>query len=738
MVDGVVQGVGFRPFVYRSAVGLGLDGFVRNLGALGVEVVVEGEIDSIESLIDCIENEGPPLSDVREVDVCWMDVEGLCGFEIAGSFDGGDGVGVVPPDTAVCSDCLNDIKRGGRFGGYWATSCVNCGPRFTVVRDLPYDRDNTSMSSFEMCGDCRSEYTDPLDRRYHAQTIACSVCGPSVFRVPGCDDDPVRVVAGDVLSGKVVAIKGCGGTHLVCLAREEPVGLLRDRLGRDSQPFAVMAPDLDVVGSFAEVGGDEREVLTSIRRPIVLLDKKRPFPLSGEIAPGLHNVGVMLPYSGIHHLLFSYLDEPVVMTSGNMPGRPMHIENDVILDELSGVVDSFLLHDREIVNRCDDSVLRLHGGNKRFIRRSRGFVPESLSIPVSGDPVLAFGAELDNTVAVGKDGECVVSQYIGDVDDPRVFGYMKEGVENLLGVTGIEMPDSVVCDLHPEYRSSRYAREVGSPVMVQHHHAHIASVMGEHDVDRVVGIAIDGAGYGLDGSVWGGEVLLAGLESFERVGGLSRSLMPGGDAAAYYPSRMVAGILYPFDGLKDVLSGLWFPHGGDEVDVVVQQLERSFNVFPTSSAGRFLDGVAALLDVCSKRSYEGEPAMKLEAVGKEGCPVDIDVPVVERDGLYRLDVREFMVKLLGLLDSYSRKDVAATAQVGLARGLVEIAVDEALDRGVDKIAVSGGVSYNELVMKEIVRYIDGVGDVDLLVNERVPPGDGGVSYGQVVVGSARG
>ncbi|WGI16723.1 carbamoyltransferase HypF [Methanonatronarchaeum sp. AMET-Sl] len=737
LVDGVVQGVGFRPFVYRSAVALGLDGFVRNLGAMGVEVVVEGERAEIESFIDCLRSDGPPLSDVREVEVSWGGVEGLSGFDIAGSSGEGSGAGVVPPDTAVCGDCLDDIRGGGRFGGYWATSCVNCGPRFTVVEDLPYDRENTSMSVFEMCSACREEYRDPGDRRYHAQTIACPDCGPTIYRVPSCDDSPIRVVARDILEGSVVAVKGSGGTHLVCLAEEKPVGLLRERLGRGRQPFAVMAPDLDVVEGFAEVSDVEEEVLKSIKRPIVLLEKNSSFPLPDNLAPGLHTVGVMLPYSGIHHLLFDFIDKPVVMTSGNLPGRPMHVKNDEILSELGDVCDSFLLHDREIVSRCDDSVLRLHGDNKRFIRRSRGFVPQPLGIPVSGGPVFGFGAELDNTVAIGVGGECVVSQYVGDVDSPLVFSYFKEVVQHLLDLTGCSLPELIVCDLHPGYRSSRYAREIGSPIEVQHHHAHIASVMGEHDVERVVGIAVDGAGYGEDGSVWGGEVLLAGLDSFERVGGLSNSLMPGGDAAAIYPSRMVAGILYPFDGLRDLLSGLWFRHGSDEVESVIQQLEGSFNVFRTSSAGRFLDGVAALLGVCYHRSYEGEPAMKLEAIASEGEPVSLDISFVEEDGLIKVDTRELFIDLIDLMDDYPKKDVAATAQVSLARGLAEIAVETAVEHDVDNIAVSGGVSYNKMIMDEIKSYVRGSDEgLSVLVNERVPPGDGGVSYGQVVVGAA--
>ena len=734
LFDGVVQGVGFRPFIYRAAVDHGLAGYVRNLGAKGVEVVVEGSGDEIRSFINTVE-EGPPLSEVRELKVEWGSPRGFEGFSISGSSEDGSGSGVVPPDTAICSDCLMDIHGEGRFSGYWATSCVNCGPRFCVLRKMPYDRENTSMSSFELCSDCKDDYNDPGDRRYHAQTIACAECGPSHYRVPGCSEEPIKSVAEDILDGDIVAVKGAGGTHLVCLAREKEVRVLRDRLDRESQPFAVMAPDIESVGRFARLSDVEREVLSSNRRPIVLLEKKRPFKLAGNLSPQLHTIGVMLPYSGTHQLLFNWVDRPVVMTSGNMPGRPMHIKNDEILSMLGDVADSFLLHDREIVNRCDDSVLRMHGDKKRFIRRSRGFVPESIELPVSSSSVLGLGPMLDNTVAVGFEGDCVVSQYIGDLDNPDVFSYYRDSIERLLDITGLGFPETIVRDLHPQYKSSVYAEEIGDPVKVQHHHAHIASVMGEHSLRRVIGIAVDGAGYGEDGSVWGGEVLYSELDGYEKVGGLSSSLMPGGDLAAVYPSRMVAGILYPDDGLRGVLEGLWFKGGEKEIDILLRQLEQDVNVFRTSSAGRFLDAVSALLGVCYKRGYEGEPAMKLEALASRGDALDIDIPFKESEGGLFVDSRRLLRRIIGLKDRAPNRDVAATAQTALARGLTEIALMKAREYGVDAIAVSGGVSYNEMFMKEVGRLVD-ESPFDFFVNEKLPPGDGGVSYGQVVVGSS--
>ncbi|PTD94558.1 carbamoyltransferase HypF [archaeon SCG-AAA382B04] len=739
VVDGIVQGVGFRPFIYRIASRLELNGWVRNLGGAGVQIVLEGPKKEIDVFIEKLKQDNPPLSEIEELSIDFSEEKNLESFEIKQSSRSKEGTGVIPPDTAMCEKCLDDMRnKESRFYNYWATSCVDCGPRFTVIKNLPYDRETTSMNEFEMCEECKEEYKDPLDRRYHAQTIACPKCGPRVYLEPNQKtQDPIKEAAERLEQNQIVAIKGTGGTHLACKTESKPVEELRERLGRENQPFAIMSPSIEEVRAFAYLNKKEEEIINSIKKPIVVLTKKPSYSLAKEISPGLHTIGVMLPYSGLHHLLFEHIDEPLIMTSANPPGTPMFIENQKIKSGLRDIADSFLLHNRQIVSRCDDSVIRVQGEKTKFLRRSRGYAPSPVSLKIDSEPILALGGELDNTIALYSQNNCYISQYIGDVNGPETFRYLKKSIDHLLNITGIKQPENIVCDLHPQFKTTKYAEELGGPIRVQHHHAHMASILGEKNLDqKIIGIGMDGVGYGSDGKIWGGEVLVSDRGSSKKIGGLSYQEMPGGDLATKYPPRMLAGILYPMDGLKDLLENYRFPYGKQEIDNILKQLDESINVFQTSSTGRFLDAVSALLDVCQKRTYEGEPAMKLEKVARKGEPLDIDLKYHKKDEKKFLDTRDLIIKLLELSEKEKEQDIAATAQQKISEGLSEIAIEAAEQNQIKKVGVSGGVANNSMIVEEIEKKL-GENGLELLINNKLPLGDGGISFGQIVTAGAR-
>jgi hydrogenase maturation protein HypF len=756
-VTGVVQGVGFRPFVYRTAVARDLTGTVKNLGDAGVEIVLEGTDADVEDFLTELREDPPPLSRVDSVEVERSEPEGEEAFEIVRSAEASGGSGTIPPDTGMCDNCLADMRDpDSRYHDYWATACVDCGPRYTVIRGLPYDRPRTSMDEFPMCADCREEYENPADRRYHAQTIACPQCGPSLSLVDsdgdalaeGSDDAAIEAAAERLQAGEQVAIKGIGGSHLACDATDpEAVQTLRERTGRPTKPFALMAPDLETIESFAAVSENERETLETVRRPIVLLEQSgdgRTADWLDAISPDLHTVGVMFPYSGLHHRLFDHVDGPLVMTSANMPGRPMATTRDAILTRLGDVIDAALVHDREIVARCDDSVVRFSGGDRRFIRRSRGWVPEELPLP-GGEPdrpVLAVGAEFDTTVAVTQDDMVVPSQFVGDVDNPSTVAFLRETIDHLTDLTGVQ-PRTVACDMHPEFLTTEVAEDyagdgVIGPMRVQHHHAHATSLLAEHGRDRAIVITADGTGYGPDGSIWGGEVLDAWLEGYDRVGGLDTFHLPGGRSAVEKPPRILASLLQNEDRIDDLLVERGAVDSADAATTVRQQLDQEVNAPETTSAGRTLDAVSALLDVCTERGYEGEPAMRLEAVAAEGTPLDYDVPFATREGARVVDVQMLVrdADRMAHEDDYANEDVAATVQTALARGLAELAIEAAENKGIEAVGFSGGVAYNDAITRSIGEAVEAA-DLEFIAHDRVPPGDGGIAYGQAVIAAAR-
>ncbi|TRO49156.1 carbamoyltransferase HypF, partial [Candidatus Bathyarchaeota archaeon] len=732
-VSGLVQGIGFRPFIYRLATRRGLRGHVKNLGDAGVRIDVDGDESAIKLLLSDLVEEKIPLAVYNKIDIDWRDVgEGRIGFIIDTSDIGANEVkhSLIPPDVSICPECVEEMQDpGDRHYLYPFTCCALCGPRFTTIVDLPYDRERTTMIDFPLCDECDREFNDPGDRRFNAQTICDPTCGPrmTLYHPDGSivqGGDPIAVAARLLNEGSIVAVKGIGGIHLATKTTDDgPLHVLRTRRRKPGKPFAVMSPDLENVQKYAIVSETEREQLTSLARPIVALRKREPFPLSPLISPGLDTVGVMLPYSGIHHLILYHVDEPaLVMTSANYPGEPMFVSNEDAFKKLEGVADYLLLHNRRIHARCDDSVLRVIDDQPLFLRRSRGYVPLPIGLPFdSRGNVVAVGPELTSTAAILKEDKCYLTQHLGDIESPESLDFLSVAIDHLVKLLRVGVPDIVACDLHPNFLSRTVAAELADVsgtdiVEVQHHHAHLASLMADAGVkpdDEIVGIVCDGYGYGSDGSPWGGEVLMGGYEGFSRRGHLEPQPMPGGDLCALRYGRMFQGILYselPKDRLAQVLYESCiegFQRGGKEIEAVFEQLEKNFNTPYTTSTGRLLDAVSCLLGASHLRTYEGEGPMKLEALAargrlRGGIPVD-----VERDGGDLVLMTSKMVgALLTMRAKHRAEDMAYTFQHALADGLAEMAVTVAKEQGIDAIGFTGGVANNDMITRVIHRRVN--------------------------------
>ncbi|MEM4700408.1 MAG: carbamoyltransferase HypF [Candidatus Nezhaarchaeales archaeon] len=762
--SGVVQGVGFRPFVYRVAVSHGLAGYVRNLGDAGVEIVVEGEEGGVRSFLRRLVEEAPPLVSYERLDVEWGEAEGLDQFVIEESSrdSAAGGFSNPPPDVATCRECLEELfTPGGRRYLYPFIVCSHCGPRFTIIMDLPYDRCRTSMADFPMCEECAREYHDPLDRRYRAEPICCWRCGPQM-RLITIDGEEVRCVnpieegAKLIEEGFIVGVKGVGGFHVACLATsDDVVAELRRRKRRPQRPLAVMSRTLEQVMSFAEVSREEEEVLTSFRRPIVLLRKRDPFTLSEAVSPGLDTVGVMLAYSGVHHVLLSYINEPaVVMTSGNEPRVPMAIDEASARRQLKGIADYLLTHNRRIVNRCDDSVVKVVDGAPVPIRRSRGYVIEPLKLGFKPKGcAVAVGAEENVTGCLLKRDHCYLTQYIGDVDCLETYEYLESSLSTLRRLLRADKVEAVACDLHPRFLTRRLAKEVAERcgaelVEVQHHHAHAASLMAEWGAgldDAIICVAADGVGYGDDGEAWGGEVMAASYGGYRRLGSLARLPMPGGDLCAKYPVRMLMSALSVELGVEEALKIVLeeYVHGlkyrEAEAMLIARQLEGGRHPY-TSSTGRVLDAASAMLKICFERTYEGEPAIKLEAVASRGeaDAVKLSVEVESGEGgILRLNTAKIIAEAYEWLRRGARRvDVAAAVEDAVARGLAEVAVEASRRYGVKVVGFTGGVAYNRRITKRIRAVVEGEG-LKFLRHIKVPCGDGGISLGQAAVAAAR-
>jgi hydrogenase maturation protein HypF len=756
-IQGIVQGVGFRPFVYRIATEHSLSGYVLNCRRK-VEIVVTGSNNSIDRFLSDLQTKNPPLSRIYSIETTQIPLRNFRKFTIRTSKKhSGTGSSIIPPDTGICDDCLSELfNPSDRRYLYSFTVCTNCGPRYTTVSDLPYDRGNTTMIDFPLCDACDIEYRSPEDRRYHAQPTCCPACGPVMLLYDRrkvlieTGNSAIEAAASHLDRGEILAIKGIGGIHIATLATDDAVLIrLRERLGRCEQPFAVMAGDLNSAKEFASASPVEEMLLTDCRKPIVILEKSGGYDLSEQIAPLLHNIGVMLPYSPVHYLLFHYgTKSAYVVTSANRPGLPMAIENEEAFLKLAGIVDYYLLHNRRIANRTDDSVVRVVGDNPSFVRRSRGYVPEPIELPFEVEPVIGVGAELQSAVTIAKGRYAYISQYIGNTKKIETFEYHNEVARHLKKLTGID-PSRYACDLHPLFNTTRYASDVasrsGQPLIrVQHHQAHLASLMADNQLpvdSRIIGIALDGVGYGTDGTAWGGEIMEVNYHGFVRHASLKSQPMAGGDLVAYYPSRMVLGMLYGMLDEQELRNlDLRFRYGNEERTVVLRQLAGGINLSYTTSMGRVLDAVAALLGICYHRSYDGEPAMKLESVARGGS--DVNAPsfsVVfskeeERGGRERevLDTSQILLEVCENIGKFSRADLAYAAEDVLARGVAYAAVRAAEKIGINVVGLSGGVAYNDHIACRIKEIVEGYG-YEFITHNRVPCGDSGISLGQVVV-----
>ena len=761
-VSGLVQGIGYRPFVYRLATRSNLTGYVLNLGDAGVKIEVEGWEKSIKPFLQQLVEEKPALADYSELRTEFKPFKGeFQEFKIErSSKEAGDGLSYPTPDLATCKECVAEIfNPHTRFYLYPFTSCTNCGPRFTIIKVLPYDRERTTMTEFPFCPSCKSEYNDPLDRRFNAQSTCCPQCGPK-YELRRSDEslvtgEPIKEAARRLDEGCILAIKGIGGFHLAVDAySEEAVNELRMRRRKPQKPFAVMAANLKEIETFAYLSDLEEQLLTSLMAPIILLNTKTPFPLAEAVTPQLHNVGVMLPYAGIHHLLFHYAKtKTLVMTSANNPDEPMIIENQEAIRRMKRTTDYLLIHNRRIHLRCDDSVIKVVDGAPVPIRRSRGYTPTPLAIPLPfNSNVLAMGGEFMVTSCLIKQDKAFLSQHIGEVDSLESIQFLEEAIEHLLQILKLECLDAIVIDLHPLFHTRKIAEKLtkrfNTPLFeVQHHHAHLVSLMTENRVDpeeEIVAITCDGVGYGTDESLWGGELLVGGYKRFERVASLEPQLMPGGDLSAIWYGRMLQGILYKRIARNELTKFLkanymkGFKYGAREINVVFQQLEKEINTPLTTSTGRVLDALSCLLGVCFKRTYEGEGAMKLEALAIEG---DDSIPLPFK--IQRFEVRDILVtsdafaKIKTLLQKKeSKKHLAASFQRGLAEGLVDMAIQVAKERGINFIGFSGGVAYNEAMTRIIRKQVEKAG-LDFLRHRILPPGDGGLALGQAVLGAAK-
>lgn len=741
IIGGIIQGVGFRPFVYRLATANRLVGFVRNRGDAAAEIVVQGKEQDIDGFLSEVKEKKPVLARYDGFTVEKTNKEErFNGFSILASNESHEFSGsVIPPDISICDQCAKELQGPqNRRNHYPFNTCTECGPRFTIIKALPYDRINTTMTEFGLCRDCSVEYGDPLDRRFHAETISCSSCGPQLTltdnrgtTIDGAD--PLGLAAKLLEEGSIIAVKGIGGFHVAASALDsKAISKLREKKNRKNKPFAVMAKNIESARRFAIVDSAEEKLLMSSARPIVLLKKRDDCFLSPLISPQLHNIGVMLPYTAMHILLFDRLSsQALVMTSANPSSVPMVKDNDEAFSQM-GFADYFLVHNRRIAVRCDDSVVRVNCGKASMVRRSRGYVPAPIYLRSQSSCILALGAELNNTFSILVGNKAFMSQHIGDVESVETYQFLKDAVRHMEGMVNAR-PGTIACDLHPTMHTTRLAHAMAGSdlrlVQVQHHHAHAASLMAEHAVDEMIGIVCDGAGYGLDGKVWGGEVLCCNKQGFKRVGHLALQPMIGGDLATYHPLRMVAGILFSkADGLDQYLHSKsdHFPGGSSEVEFLLQNLGKP--AMMTTSTGRILDAASALLGVCYERTYEGEPAMKLESLALGGNDLRIK-PRIDKGILDTTFLLQYVYENRG---RHLPRDLAYSVHSYIARGLAEIAYSQSQSTGIKVIGFSGGVAYNELVTKLLKQQVESSG-LQFLQHESVPAGDAGISLGQACI-----
>src|SRR6266487_50196 len=808
VIQGIVQGVGFRPFVYGQALEWRLGGFVLNDSG-GVTIEVEGTSESLDGFQLVLREKAPPLARIdsliaEEVSLCYDTA-----FVIAHSQSGAERNALISPDTATCDDCLLELfDSGDRRFHYPFINCTNCGPRFTIIQDVPYDREKTTMCVFPMCRECQSEYEDPLNRRFHAQPNACPVCGPQVYlldstggikipfqtkirkeehplkvdksamgainrplrdadysahlrnRAPtSTNEDMIIAAAQQLATGAILAIKGLGGYHLACDAlNAESVQRLRQCKHREAKPFALMVPDLETARKLCQVSDDEASLLESHRRPIVLLSRRSDCPVAPDVAPAYDTLGLMLPYTPLHHVLLHAFAENMkvgqpavlVMTSGNLSDEPIAYKDDNAMQRLASIAEGALSHNRDIHMRCDDTVMRITAGGEQLFRRSRGFAPEPIMMSFDFPaPLLACGAHLKNTFCLGKGRQAFISQHIGDLENLETLTSFREGIEHFQSLFDIH-PEVVAYDLHPEYLATKYALDTNIPqkIGVQHHHAHIASVLAEHGLQEpVIGIAADGTGYGTDGAVWGCEIMAVDLLGFERLAHLDYMPLPGGEQAVHQPSRMAAvNLAHAYgDAFRDLDIPFVQQLDYSKWRVLSQMIARGINSPPTSSLGRLFDAVAALVGLRSEVLYEGQAAIELEILARqqEGSIYK------EQSDIYPFTIR-MRDQLPALLDvTPMLRAIVSNIQQGVLasqiadrfhRSIAELLATACFNAreqtGLHVVVLSGGVFQNQLLLEQLVKRLEEMA-FQVYMNRRVPPNDGGISLGQIAVAAAQ-
>jgi hydrogenase maturation protein HypF len=776
-ITGIVQGVGFRPYLFNLARDLDLKGYILNRGNAGVRLVLQGKKMNLKSFLEKLRREKPSIAFIENVKFNPLKPDKKYAFLEIKKSEQGRGISLtLPPDVAMCENCLKDMRNPEkkRYYNYPFVACAVCGPRYTTVKELPYDRIRTTMNEFPFCDYCQKEYSNFDNRRFHAQTFSCSICGPhyKLFdknqrEIPTQNTEELLLkTTKKIKEGKIGAIKGIGGVHLVCLAtNDNPILNLRNRKGdRKFKPFAVMVPNLNLIRNDFKISKREENLLNSFRRPIVLLEKNKEIlnlRISRLVAPGLNNIGFMLPYSGIHHLIFDYLGEiPLIYTSGNTSHTPMPIKNEEILSELDGIADFFLLHNRTIHQRVDDSVLRVHDLKKKLIRRSRGYIPEYFSLPFESKVpgAIATGPELNVTGAILRKNRIFPTQHIGNVTRLETYNFLKEAILHMKKL--LQIKDSEIrfisVDAHPIFESTKLGRNLSelynAPIYpIQHHFAHLLGLMAENNIspnEKIIGISTDGVGYGEDGNIWGGEILLTNYDSFKRLGHLQYQPMIGGDRCTIFPARMVASILLNSLGIKESKSLFKslnihkdLEYGKNELNLICKSFkdsENSYNNIPlTSSTGRIFDSVSYLLGACSKKTYQGEPAMRLEGLAHYGNPdnVNLEIEFKKNNNVYIINTNKLIIDIIKLTEQYSfkKKDIAAKFQLELGKVFAEISIKLADSMGIKYIGLTGGVSYNYKFSNIIKKVVENAGKI-FLEHDKIAPGDAGISVGQIIGG----
>jgi hydrogenase maturation protein HypF len=756
VIQGIVQGVGFRPFIYKLASAHNIAGSIIN-NEEGVLIEAEGLFSDVKNFEKAILQEAPTLSYIEQFAISTLPVKGDTEFVIQKSVVSMSHNVYISPDVSTCHACLEEMNQPQhRRYQYSFNNCTNCGPRFTITQNIPYDRKNTTMSTFQMCNACQDEYLNPENRRFHAQPISCYHCGPEFTVVDSSKNEiasnsPIKYIRTQLKIGKIVAIKGIGGFHICCVANHsDVVQELRNRKHRDQKPFALMMKNISVVKEFCKVNMAEENLLTGIQSPIVLLEKKPQMSLPSELSSDHHRLGVMLPYTPLHHLLFQDGLDVLVMTSGNISGEPIHYKNKDAMKGLEEIVDVYLFHNRDIYIRTDDSVTSVFKNKEYLIRRSRGYVPMPLQLPIIGSSqtqdqpepiILACGSELKNTFTITKKRSAFISHHIGDLENFETLVSYEEGIEHFKKILKVE-PSTIVCDKHPDYLSSKYAHDQNLPLIeVQHHHAHMASCMAENKLNEpVIGIVLDGTGYGDDHHIWGGEVFTGSYEHFERQAHLDYVAMPGGSAAIKEPWRMALSHLYHLYG-EDILQD-GFPLlrqiDSNKKQFALKMISSNYNSPLTSSAGRLFDAISSLLGLCQRIEYEGQAAIRLE---KSVNPSITDVyptgQLIQRE---RFPIVVNITKLFeficeDVIQSVSMDVVAAKFHNTFAKIFVEVCDTLRTKHDIQKVVLSGGVFQNFTLLYQLSEQLNEQGFF-VFTHSKVPTNDGGISYGQAAIAHA--